>query len=209
MILALDVSSSLGLLSLEVEPGRILSRVSLRPREHRRFLEKGLSDLQKESGRPWSELERVALGIGPGSFTGLRVALATAKGLVFGRPTPILPLSSLAIPVAACESAPILIARPARSREYWSAFFEPGASKPLFEQVRKEEELEEWHRELLADWPGLRLVNGKEPEAELQLQALARLARNPEGELSGYNRDRLLPRYHATASVTRPKGEEA
>jgi tRNA threonylcarbamoyladenosine biosynthesis protein TsaB len=50
----------------------------------------------RESGRSLAELHCVAAGAGPGSFTGLRIALATAKGLCFAADLPLMTVSTLA-----------------------------------------------------------------------------------------------------------------
>lgn len=49
-----------------------------------------------ESGRVFADLDLLAIGLGPGSFTSLRVGLATAKGICLARDLPLIGVSSLA-----------------------------------------------------------------------------------------------------------------
>jgi tRNA threonylcarbamoyladenosine biosynthesis protein TsaB len=52
-------------------------------------------DLLEQGGVGWSELERIAVGIGPGTFTGLRIGIATARGLALARGTALVGISTL------------------------------------------------------------------------------------------------------------------
>ena len=54
-----------------------------------------LGALLRDRGVGWSDVSAVAVGIGPGSFTGLRVGLALAKGLAVGAGCPIVGVPSL------------------------------------------------------------------------------------------------------------------
>lgn len=212
MILAIDISARHGLLSLELPDGCLLTRLSDAPREQLEFLGAGLAALRAEAGDDWARLARVAVTIGPGSFTGLRVGLAAAKGLAFGRDIPLAPLPSLALPRLAADpalSAPALISRRARADEFWIARFAVGAWQPAEERLATRDELAaalaaaEAHRHL-GEGPGAE----PEPEPAAQLAALARLARETRELISGLALDRLLPRYLLAPSVTLP-GEAA
>jgi tRNA threonylcarbamoyladenosine biosynthesis protein TsaB len=63
---------------------------------HGARLPQALLDLLAANGRKLAEVEGWAAGIGPGSFTGLRIGLATLKGLAYAQSRPIAGASSLA-----------------------------------------------------------------------------------------------------------------
>jgi tRNA threonylcarbamoyladenosine biosynthesis protein TsaB len=48
-----------------------------------------------QAGASWDDVERLAVGIGPGTFTGLRIGIATARALAQGRGIPLLGVSTL------------------------------------------------------------------------------------------------------------------
>jgi tRNA threonylcarbamoyl adenosine modification protein YeaZ len=66
----------------------------------------------------WADLSAVSVGTGPGSFTGLRVAMALAKGLALGLGRPILGVPSLAAWLAADSEATVALARAGAREAY-------------------------------------------------------------------------------------------
>lgn len=85
IVLGFDTATHATAVALALGEGRVLdSRDDPLPRAHpghaTRLL--GMADgLLREAGIRWPELERIAVGVGPGRFTGLRVGIATARGL--------------------------------------------------------------------------------------------------------------------------------
>lgn len=75
-----------------------------------------LLELMERTGRSLREVTTVAVGIGPGSFTGLRVGVALAKGLALSLARPIVGVPSLGAWLAAHGDAAAALAR-AGSRE--------------------------------------------------------------------------------------------
>jgi tRNA threonylcarbamoyladenosine biosynthesis protein TsaB len=87
-----------------------------------------LSELLDALGRKLPEVEGYAVGLGPGSFTGLRIGLATWKGLAYANRRPIAGASSLAaMALEAAASAPagalLVPLLDARKREVYAGFY--------------------------------------------------------------------------------------
>ena len=80
------------------------------------------------AGASESEVAAFAISIGPGSFTGLRVGLATVKGLAFGSGRPVVPVSTLAAIAsgAGVLDEPVAALLDARRGEVYAAAYLPG-----------------------------------------------------------------------------------
>ncbi len=87
-----------------------------------------LADLLAADGRQLRDVEAYAIGLGPGSFTGLRIGLATWKGLAYANRRPIAGVSSLAAmaldaAAAAQEGALLVPLLDARKGEVYAGFY--------------------------------------------------------------------------------------
>jgi tRNA threonylcarbamoyladenosine biosynthesis protein TsaB len=73
----------------------IAERISETQKEHASFLHPAIDSMLKESNTSINNLDAVAVTIGPGSYTGLRVGLASAKGFCFALNKPLISLCTL------------------------------------------------------------------------------------------------------------------
>lgn len=76
--------------------GELLSlRESDQGRDHARLVAVYVDELLKETGLRPDDLNAVAVGMGPGSYTGLRIGVSFAKGLCYGLNIPLIAVGSL------------------------------------------------------------------------------------------------------------------
>lgn len=79
-----------------------------------------------EAGVRLSQLDGIVAGVGPGSFTGVRISVAVAQGLAYGAGLPVVPVTSLealAFPVIETGADHVIACLDARMGEiYWGCF---------------------------------------------------------------------------------------
>ena len=93
---------------------------------HSRTLLPMVHDLLKNCGEKLDRVEVIAVAAGPGSFTGLRIGVSTAKGLSWAggqRCAPCSTLESMAWPLAHLEGRLIVCAMDARRKQVYNALF--------------------------------------------------------------------------------------
>ena len=99
-------------------------------RGHQERLAPMLAEAMAEAGASFSELDRIGVTVGPGSFTGLRVGLAFAKGLAIARGVPCVGVSVLeALAASADAHGRVLAAIDAKRAQAYLQLFEAG--RPL------------------------------------------------------------------------------
>jgi tRNA threonylcarbamoyladenosine biosynthesis protein TsaB len=99
MILGVDTSTPATVVGLMLDDGSVMDASDHRAPGDRPGHQQGLLELAAallaRAGAGWSELDRVAVGIGPGGYTGLRVGIASARGLAQALGAEIVGVSSL------------------------------------------------------------------------------------------------------------------
>ena len=124
--LGIDSSDEFLSVGLAGPDGVIISRSSEPGSQNKNMLHQYLRNVLDEADVNIGEIVAVSIAIGPGSFTGLRVGLAVAKGICWSLGLPLAGVSSLlAIAHSAKEEFDrILVVKDARRNEFYFAAFE-------------------------------------------------------------------------------------
>lgn len=93
-ILAVDTATEACSVALLCD-GEIISRFAISPREHTQKVLPMVEDVLAEAGIALNQLDALAFGRGPGSFTGVRIGVGVAQGLALGADLPMIGVSSL------------------------------------------------------------------------------------------------------------------
>ena len=132
MILALETATTACSAALCAAVGSVVAdRLALSGPAHSQLLLPFVHEILAEAGAGWAEVDTVAVGLGPGAFTGLRIGIATARALaqadgsatLAGVPT----LAALALALTEAPEAPgrrLVPLIDGRRREVFAAVFE-------------------------------------------------------------------------------------
>jgi len=72
-------------------------------KSHASFIQPAIENLCKQTGIALSSIDAIGISIGPGSYTGLRVGMATAKGIAYALNKPLIGINTLQIIAAAAK----------------------------------------------------------------------------------------------------------
>jgi tRNA threonylcarbamoyl adenosine modification protein YeaZ len=122
VLLAIDTSAGTSVAIVDRDGGVLAEHSSDDTRGHAEIIDGLISRCFADAGIAVTALSGVAVGMGPGPFTGLRVGIAAARAFAFGAGKPVVPVVSHDA-VAFGRTAPTLVVTDARRREvYWSAY---------------------------------------------------------------------------------------
>ncbi len=127
-IILIETSTALCSVAL-AENGEIVSyKESSAPKAHASLTAVFISEMLAERGLTLADCDAVCVSMGPGSYTGLRVGVSTAKGLCFGSGKPLLAVGTLDTLVAQADGngfTNIIPMVDARRMEVYTAVFSP------------------------------------------------------------------------------------
>jgi tRNA threonylcarbamoyladenosine biosynthesis protein TsaB len=125
IFLGMDTSTSCGTVALVSEKGLIAEYSLNLSRTHSQRLLPGIEKILKDTGMRLDQIDGIAVTVGPGSFTGLRIGLSTAKALALATRNPLVGIPSLDVlaenvPYCSLTLCPVL---DARRGELFAAFY--------------------------------------------------------------------------------------
>lgn len=125
-ILALDTSTEFCSAAIMVDQ-EVLFKGEIAPREHTTKILPMVDQLLVDAGLKLTDLDALAFGQGPGSFTGVRIGIGIAQGLAFGADLPMVGVSTLQAMAQGAyrttQASHVVAAIDARMNEvYWGRF---------------------------------------------------------------------------------------
>lgn len=204
-VLALDAAFGQASACL-LSHGRVHGATLTEPTPHSQAILPLLDRLLVSAALEWEQLDVLAVGAGPGSFTGIRVALATMAGLnaVLGKPA--LAISSLAVTARQADvPGPVWVLEDARAGEMFAACYADGEgiSADACHEYRA-----------LDAWPAGRFVSHQPPPGceawtrlPLRIDRDAALAREAAARLEAVDDVGALPRMFQPAYLQRSQAE--
>jgi tRNA threonylcarbamoyladenosine biosynthesis protein TsaB len=126
-VLALDTTTRAGSVAIVHDDAVVVERLGDSTRSHTERLPTEILIALEASGLTWSDIDVFAIAVGPGSFTGLRIGIATIQGLAFVHRKPVVPISALTALAEAVSDEPagarVGAWMDAHRREIFSALF--------------------------------------------------------------------------------------
>jgi tRNA threonylcarbamoyladenosine biosynthesis protein TsaB len=123
-LLAFETSTEACSVAIHID-GQVLERFDIAPRRHAELALPWAEQLLAEAGISRRQLDAIALGRGPGAFTGVRLGIGLAQGIALGLDLPVLAISTLQVLAqrAPQDAARVLASIDARMGEVYAGAF--------------------------------------------------------------------------------------
>ncbi len=128
IVLGIDTSTPTTSVALVGDDGRVIAQTSSSARGQAGEILTLIDGLCTAAGLRPVDLGAVAVGAGPGLFTGLRIGMATAKGIAFAAGCPLWTVSSLAALARGVADGLVIALIDARRGEYYAGAFRAGVA---------------------------------------------------------------------------------
>lgn len=122
-ILALETSTEYCSVALSLA-GKIIERFELVGQKHSELLITMIDGVLRDANLKLTDLDGIAYGAGPGSFTGVRIACGVTQGLALGANLPVFGVSTLQALAQAAQHTRVIAALDARMGEIYHAVYE-------------------------------------------------------------------------------------
>jgi len=99
-ILQLETATPVCAVALSIDGKTVALKEETAPNIHASKLTLFIEEVMKQADIPFGELDAVAVSKGPGSYTGLRIGVSTAKGLCFALDKPLIGINTLSMMAA-------------------------------------------------------------------------------------------------------------
>lgn len=143
-LLILDTALEEAIVALSKDGKIVAELTNKETHSHASFIQVAIAKVLAEQEMAIGELDAIVVTLGPGSYTGLRVGLASAKGIAYALQKPLIGLSTLsALATRATQLAPNAFEPPfqvftmidARRMEVFGAIYDPSCNPILQEQA--------------------------------------------------------------------------
>jgi tRNA threonylcarbamoyladenosine biosynthesis protein TsaB len=131
LILAFDTTAPQCAVALWLDGDVLAHRREAMDQGHAEALVPMINACMEAAGQSFQKLDRIAVTVGPGSFTGVRVGLATARGLALAAAVPVIGVASTealaAGAVSAAAGSGVLAVVDTKRGDFYAQLFEPNA----------------------------------------------------------------------------------
>ncbi len=157
-LLAIDTSRTAALCRVAWSPGEVVEESFTTQAQQSEAIGSAIAQASVAQPDAVKRLKAIVVGLGPGSFTGLRVGLALAKGMAYAGDIPLYGVSSMATLAASQDPGVVALALEARKGEIFAAIYEvaAGSAHPLVDDMLT---IPERFATIRAAYPAARLVD--------------------------------------------------